>query len=69
MVLGYEDINDHQQLRQYLALQTAVEQDCSLAAINLWVSAPVGMAEECSKGGIMLIQMKYVLMQNWFTEK
>ena len=31
LALGYEDLNDHQQLRQDLALQTAVERDTPLA--------------------------------------
>ena len=32
LALGYEDLNDHDQLRQDLAIQTAVERDCTLAS-------------------------------------
>ena len=32
LALGYEDLNDHQQLRKDLAIQTAVERDAVLAS-------------------------------------
>lgn len=34
LALGYEDLNDHQQLREDLALQTAVERDTRLAGAS-----------------------------------
>lgn len=34
LALGYEDLNDHQHLRQDLALQTAVERDATLAGAS-----------------------------------
>ncbi|OOG23936.1 IS1380 family transposase [Thioalkalivibrio denitrificans] len=34
LALGYEDLNDHQQLREDLALQTAVERDTPLAGAS-----------------------------------
>jgi hypothetical protein len=35
LALGYEDLNDHQTLRQDLALQTAVERDTALASASI----------------------------------
>jgi hypothetical protein len=34
LALGYEDLNDHQQLREDLALQTAIERDTPLASAS-----------------------------------
>ena len=67
LALGYEDLNDHDQLRKDLALQTATERDTDLASAptlcRLENRADRNTAWALHRWGCRVLLIPYIFMQ------